>query len=352
MLPTAWFALTAYLTRVHDEIKSAYLEFEITPEMPVIYMMGDGYYSSRNTESEAVTANFLREYRSVPWFTYREGLEPFPDTSLTSDARWGCTIRATQMATAYAMISLRMGAGWRSDWETQAVVKRDVETLFQDTPLAPLGIYRIVSQSTKRKAGEWFSPGDVAASVLKLTREERGLLEGTGILSFNNGDLVRDRVLQALHEHRDGLIIYLPVRLGVDQVDASFNQDILDLFALPVFRGLVGGELLSRSFYFVAASCDHLYYLDPHFLHPIRNSVDHPPYVSRMRWSLLNPSMMLVFALKDIDEFDNQVMPALLNSRHLNAHFRLFESESEEQLAAEPEPLSDEESDSKYDFSV
>ena len=43
--------------------------------------------------------------RQLLWFSYRRLFEPIEPTSYTSDAGWGCTLRAGQMVMATAILT-------------------------------------------------------------------------------------------------------------------------------------------------------------------------------------------------------------------------------------------------------
>jgi hypothetical protein len=111
--------LTSYIGLLYDQ--SANLLFcntdAVLPGSPAIY----------------VTANTNPNFSEMNWITYRRDFSPIGE-GVSSDAGWGCTIRAVQMLTANAMVKA----------EERKKDCTDILRFFSDDPQAPLGIHRIV----------------------------------------------------------------------------------------------------------------------------------------------------------------------------------------------------------------
>lgn len=70
-------------------------------------------HGSSSPMDQSEFRDFLADYRSRLWFTYRSGFPAFPDTSTSTDCGWGCMLRSVQMMTAQALIVRHLGRGER-----------------------------------------------------------------------------------------------------------------------------------------------------------------------------------------------------------------------------------------------
>lgn len=133
-------------------------------------------------------AEFLSDFESRFWLTYRSGFPPIqkaPDApaasnmsfatklrsianqgAFTSDTGWGCMIRSGQSLLANTLVLLRLGRAWRrGDRESE---HSDILSLFADTPEAPFSIHKFVEHGAKACGtypGEWFGPSATARSI-------------------------------------------------------------------------------------------------------------------------------------------------------------------------------------------
>ncbi|KAH9325031.1 hypothetical protein KI387_005209, partial [Taxus chinensis] len=71
----------------------------------VVWLLGTCYKilpeesSSDSTGSQAFV-DFMHDFSSRIWITYRKGFEPIGDTNIVSDVGWGCMLRSGQMLVA------------------------------------------------------------------------------------------------------------------------------------------------------------------------------------------------------------------------------------------------------------
>jgi hypothetical protein len=86
------------------------------------------------------------------------------------------------------------------------------------------------------------------------------------------------------------LLILIPLRLGMDKLNAAYIPSLLSLFQFPQCLGIIGGKPRS-SLYFIGVQDEHLFYLDPH---TVQRSWD-----LTGRDSLRNPSLSVRHAIAD-----------------------------------------------------
>jgi cysteine protease ATG4 len=214
----------------------------------------------------------------------------------TSDSGWGCTLRTTQMMTANALMrdAKRMN-------RFNAEKESSLLSLFSDSFSSPLSIHNMIDQS-KIDPGEWFKPSQAGWAMAALAKP----YINTHVAM--DGGLSRREVKKLLNKSGDkGLLVYVPVLLGNDWIDVTkHKKPILDLFEnVPQFIGIVGGDI-THSYYFVAASEDYLYIMDPHTTQAslphvteenMKQVIPSQPGIMAMRWSRLSSTMMYGFLL-------------------------------------------------------
>eukprot|EP00899_Mesostigma_viride_P023373 jgi/Mesvir1/421/Mv25063-RA.1 len=83
--------------------------------MGIRYPGGENESPCNPPEGDSMTAadQFMHDFLSRPWFTYRKGFAPFPNTDYSSDVGWGCMLRSGQMLMMECLIVHHLGRDWR-----------------------------------------------------------------------------------------------------------------------------------------------------------------------------------------------------------------------------------------------
>lgn len=173
--------------------------------------------------------------------------------------------------------------------------------------------------------GEWFGPHKASA----VLAGRKPIVDGIGLVHAVGGGrpLCTTTIGQSLRKNQKGVIIIVSTTLSSDpSIDLSVHKSAkLHLYKnIRFFRGLIGGDCVSESYFFPAASEDYLYIMDPHTVQhavPPRLSpwtinfmVPPQPSVRAMRWPRLGSSMAFGFFIKshaELNELENLLRPVL-----------------------------------------
>jgi cysteine protease ATG4 len=331
-LPVTWHLIGGLVGRWFDDSVNFVNSFSpliVSPNGPPIYMI-DGRRYSAETEDEALEQSneFRAQLETIPWLTYRSGFSSLdPSVDITSDAGWGCTIRSSQMLIAYSLILAELGSGFVRTDNSELYPK--IVSLFADDIRAPFSLHNVIEYSRKNNlietVGEWFGPHK--ASAVLAGRKQ--IVEGIGLVHAGGGGrpFCATTIGQSLRKNQKGVIIIVSTTLSSDpSIDLSVHKSaILYLYKnIRFFRGLIGGDCVSQSYFFPAASEDYLYIMDPHTVQhavPPRLSprtinfmVPPQPSVRAMRWPRLGSSMAFGFFIKshaELNELENLLRPVL-----------------------------------------
>lgn len=245
-----------------------------------------------------------RMFESIFCFTYRKNFSPIPTLTsrrITSDSGWGCMLRTCQMMLGTAFRRMYLGKRWcKADLgRDKHVVRRYVQILrwFADSPLSEcfFSVHRMVEAGKRLgiSPGEWFGPASVSqVSKVLLARHSAA---GGPMIAYvaSGGTLYTDEILNMVREiglkatndtsspsqtqdeeekeedeeeEKDwtrAVMIFAPVRLGLDRFNQEFTPSLLQIMKLPQCLGFIGGSP-HHSLYFVGSHGKRLFYLDPH----------------------------------------------------------------------------------------
>lgn len=278
-----------------------------TLETPVWLLGREFAHAERDLDA------YKQAFESILWFTYRRDYAKMEPYEYTSDAGWGCMLRSAQMLLSQALKRRLLGRDWRVPlFSTDKLPDAYVTLLrwFVDSP-EPECIYSIhnmvkLGMRYDKLPGEWYGP-TTAAQVLRdlVNVHSRDL---GGVLSMyvpQEGVVYTDDVMRLCISHLDddderatdtpqqlptdapaffdpllnppaptlekewhtSLLVLIPLRLGLDQLNDAYVPALQKTFTFPQSVGIIGGKK-GHSVYFVGAQDEQLHLLDPHDVHP------------------------------------------------------------------------------------
>ncbi|KAI8901748.1 hypothetical protein BC833DRAFT_576517 [Globomyces pollinis-pini] len=192
---------------------------------------------------------FLDDFQTRIWCTYRSGFPPILGNSFTTDQGWGCMLRSGQMLLANGYMLHELGRDWRirqieeGDWINYA----EIITRFNDSPISPFSIHRIAlhGQQLDKQVGEWFGPSTIS-QVLKVL----ALASNTSLNVHvaQDGVLYLEEAREELNRLVDGkkrsLMILVNLRLGLDSLNPIYHPAIKKCFEMKNFLGIAGYHCL------------------------------------------------------------------------------------------------------------
>lgn len=273
--------------------------------------------SSNSSSSSSSSSHGIDAYRemfeSILWFTYRRDFAKMEPYEYTSDAGWGCMLRTAQMLLSQALKRTLLGRDWRVPrFSTDKLPDAYVTLLrwFVDSP-APECYYSIhhmvkLGMQYDKLPGEWYGPTTAALVLRDLVNLHRREFGGKIAMYVpQEGVVYSDDVMKLCVSHADedssanceskqeeetslpdngpaffdpllnppehdeerewatALLILIPLRLGLDQLNASYVPALEQTFAFPQSVGIIGGKK-GHSVYFVGSQHEQLHLLDPH----------------------------------------------------------------------------------------
>ncbi|KAF9180780.1 Cysteine protease atg4b [Haplosporangium sp. Z 767] len=288
------------------------------------------------TEEQEILKQFMMDFQSRLWFTYRKDLQRIEPSFYTCDSGWGCMMRTGQSLLAQGFLQVTLGRGWRAHLPQTDKTRRRYKRIlnwFVDEPDREYSIHRIAKEglALDKRIGEWFGPSTVAHAFKRLSEEHRKCpltilvpMDGTvrtsevigaAITAQNTSSTRSSSGSTAVETKWKPVMLMIPVRLGLDKLTAKYRRNLRQLFRMPQFLGIAGGRP-SRSLYFVACQGDELFYYDPHFIKPRITSEElgvcpapsfHCPVVRSMDILELDPSMLLGFLIESQSALEDLV---------------------------------------------
>lgn len=245
-----------------------------------------------------------------PWFTYRNGFSKIGNSSLTSDAGWGCAVRVGQMLLAEVLNRLK---------NSDRLVKPDSEILekFLDIDDSPFSLQKLVlafSRDDETKIGTWLGPNNVCHSIKQLV-ENYNTQSTTQQLQVHvcMDSTVVIPELPSI-EKSGPILLFIPLRLGLDTINSDiYGNYILESISYPQSVGIIGGRPRTAYYFFGhSETTKELLALDPHTVRQHSDSVkeeeyscDSPLFIKSV--DHLDPTMALGFLARTQVELDDLI---------------------------------------------
>jgi cysteine protease ATG4 len=298
---------------LHDQ--SIYVRTKTNENIPYIHLLGKTYHP-------ILEFNTRREYEhSLFWFTYRCDFPEIVPYRITTDAGWGCMLRSAQMMLAQTLRVHFQSRHWKP---AKSIVQRRLDpfisnllTWFADFPSKTESVYSLHNMVAagfskyETLPGEWYGPGTACYVIRDLvTMHEQHQPSLFRVHVAPEGAVYRDAVqklmtkdfkqrveerqkrtssqkeasavplhpldpsvpaptkesetLQQL-EWDTGLLLLVPLRLGLNNFHQDYIQSIARSFSLPQSVGILGGRPRgARWFYGAYADGSKILGLDPH----------------------------------------------------------------------------------------
>uniref|UniRef100_A0A182JNG8 Cysteine protease n=1 Tax=Anopheles christyi TaxID=43041 RepID=A0A182JNG8_9DIPT len=284
-----------------------------------VWILGKQYNASDDLEA------IRQDVQSRLWCTYRRGFVPIGNTQLTTDKGWGCMLRCGQMVLAQALIQLHLGREWVWEAETRDDIYLNIVSRFEDSKQAPFSLHQIAlmgDSSEEKRVGEWFGPNTVAQVLKKLVKFDDWCRLVIHVALDNT--VATDEIVELCVDKKEPdtwkpLLLIVPLRLGLSDVNPIYIEGLKKCFQLPGSCGMIGGRP-NQALYFIGYVGEEALYLDPHTVQrvgtigskqdPTEQELDetfHQRYASRISFTSMDPSLAVCFLCVSRQQFDQLV---------------------------------------------
>ncbi|XP_072973282.1 cysteine protease ATG4B-like isoform X1 [Typha angustifolia] len=310
-----------------------------------IWLLGKCYRfspeeSSSGGDPSNSYAEFLEDFSSRIWITYRKGFNAIGDSKFTSDVNWGCMIRSSQMIVAQALLFHHLGRSWRKPLEKPYDPKYiEILHLFGDSEACAFSIHNLIhtGKGYGLAVGSWLGPYAMCRTWETLIRTNRDQVDQ------DKGEEVLPMVLYVVSGDEDGerggapvvcldvasrlcsnfskvqsgwapILLLVPLVLGLDKVNPRYIPFLKETFTFPQSLGILGGKP-GASTYIVGIHDDKALYLDPH---EVQLAVDikqdnleadtssyHCSIVRHLPLDQIDPSLAIGFYCHDKGDFED-----------------------------------------------
>ncbi|CAB4253852.1 similar to Saccharomyces cerevisiae YNL223W ATG4 Conserved cysteine protease required for autophagy [Maudiozyma barnettii] len=258
--------------------------------------------------------NFQRFLRDNPLNSI-ENVVSNPDC-FTTDIGWGCMIRTGQSLVGNALQDANLGRNYNHGKDTisdrQSKIRNKIIGWFEDKTEAPFSLHKFVQKGvaySNMKPGEWFGPAATSTSIKNLIEEfpECGI-DGC-VISVSSGDIFDDE-LYTIFEHKENskILLLLGVKLGINNINMGYTDDIFKLLNSKYSVGIAGGRP-SSSLYFFGYQGNELLYFDPHYPQPCLEesvySTCNSTNYGRLNITDIDPSMLIGIFLNGKQDWED-----------------------------------------------
>ncbi|GAB1226972.1 hypothetical protein ENUP19_0315G0009 [Entamoeba nuttalli] len=257
----------------------------------VVHILGNCYYPETNENLNHLTFNDANlKIHDLIVATYRQKYSYLGNTYLSSDAGWGCAIRATQMMVVNALVIFKDQMQQIVDYNSfeHQQNKSQAKELIYDRISSLLSIHNIYIQQvikTHNPKGTNFLPPSICCIAIS------SLLQEWDKKPFNCITCL-DHIPTCSYP-----TLYLIPRI----ITFTEHQLILDSLALSQSRGFVGGIGESAIFVFGCQETT-LFFLDPHYVQNAGDFGYFNPPTYQIDISLISQSVVFAFMCYEENE--------------------------------------------------
>ncbi|KAK7196116.1 AUT2/APG4/ATG4 cysteine peptidase [Novymonas esmeraldas] len=256
---------------------------------------------------DGTTAFVRASTKKLLYFSYRNCFSPLPN-GCTTDTRWGCLVRTTQMLIGAALLRYHSDGAYVLPEEGNVALKATVSRLFMDVPTAPLGIHRVEAEAHKNnvKYASMLAPteaGTAMAAALAAYHADGGDVPYT--FSCEDRNIDEPAVLAKLAAGQRVLLV-IPVVLGITPMSDKYETMLLKILDMTACCGAAGGYK-EASFYMFGHQGRNVFFLDPHFVQSAYKSEKTAGHLGGARGDLIarrfDPCMVLGFYLHTPEDY-------------------------------------------------
>ncbi|KAI3989213.1 hypothetical protein MKX01_033249 [Papaver californicum] len=291
--------------------------------MQICYKISPEDLSSDPTHSNGLV-EFVDDFSSRIWMTYRKGFSAIGDSKLTSDVHWGCMHRSSQMLVAQALLFHHLGRSWRKPCEKpydQVCIQ--ILDHFDDSESSAFSIHNLIQagKAYGLAAGSWVGPyaiehadpekdlTSLPMAVHIVSGDEDGEQGGPPVLCIEDAP-------RHCSEFRKGqadwslILLLVPFVLGLEKVYSIITAT----FTFRQSLGILGGKP-GASTYIVGVQDDKAFYLDPHEVQQVaelrKENLEadttsyHCSVVRNLPLDMIDPSLAIGFYCRDKDDFND-----------------------------------------------
>lgn len=250
--------------------------------------------------------DFLAAFEGCFWFTYRRDLPRLAPSILSSDAGFGCMLRAGQSMMAESLSIIIYGRNRKLDEmldEPERVEQyKSIISLFLDVsdPAAAFSVHCLtrIGVAMGTPIGQHFCPSVLARALRKQCRTRPDI--PFEIFLIKHGVISLPALKQAVQGKAQ--IVLMSLRLGAEMLNPDYGMLIKAALMSPQTVGIIGGRS-ARAFYIIGYQDESLLYLDPHLLRPVNTDLEriiarreyHTRAVCEVSLAQLEPTVLFGF---------------------------------------------------------
>ncbi|PVV03627.1 hypothetical protein BB560_001890 [Smittium megazygosporum] len=288
-----------------------------------------GFYLGKlSSISKPYPTKFVDRFQNLIWCTYRYNCRPLDPSNFTTDAGWGCMLRAGQTLLAQALQYHYFGKDYNMDWnnmEERLQYLKIIKMFIDDEHQSSIcSIYRMseLGKTQGMSVGEWFGPNGTCNIIknsdipIEIYVTSDGVVRLCDIIDLPEGKFYSEILGKEFKEKNcmKPTLILVATRLGIDRVNPIYYNFIKFCLTVPQTVGIAGGKP-SSALYFPGFDNNDLIYLDPHINKPAVEQRKIDEYClddiisyrctspKKINISKIDPCMFFGFYIHDIYEF-------------------------------------------------